>query len=89
MTKFNDREKVTVLKDLLSNGNKVSVSDLTDALGSSRRARRAIFVARQDGLTLEAVRDTGKAVTGYIWVNPPTTAQTAQTIETADVVVAA
>ena len=72
MGKFNDRDKINALVALLkTGGNSVTVAELTSVLVTPRRARRAIFIARKDGMKLEAVRDTGKAVTGYVWINPP------------------
>ncbi len=69
MGKFNDREKINILKTLFEASNPVKVSDILDQLETPRRVRRALFVARQDGMHLEAIRDTGKTVTEYLWTN--------------------
>lgn len=63
---MNDQEKVRVLVGLLKAGsNVVNVSDLLDKLGTPRRARRAIFMARKAGIFLSAVRQGGRGVVAY------------------------
>lgn len=66
---MNDQEKVRVLVRLLEAGsNVVNVADLLDKLGTPRRARRAIFMARKAGIFLSAVRDGGRGVVAYTLV---------------------
>lgn len=67
--KMTDKQKLEMLKALLKAGNgSVSAADLLAKTGTARRARRALFVARKDGMILEAVRTNGRAVTSYVQV---------------------
>lgn len=56
-----------VLDLLKSNSNRFTPAQLEKATGSPRRARRALFLARKEGVTLEAIRDSGRAVTAYVF----------------------
>lgn len=56
-----------VLDLLKSNSNRFTPAQLEKATGSPRRARRALFLARKAGVTLEAIRDNGRAVTAYVF----------------------
>lgn len=59
-------DKVQIIRDLLADGNgRFTVAELLAKAGSERRARSAIFLAREGGLGLEPVRD-GREVTAYI-----------------------
>jgi len=59
-------DKVQLISDLLADGQgRFSVADLLVKAGSERRARSAIFLAREDGIGLEPIRD-GREVTHYI-----------------------
>jgi hypothetical protein len=59
--------KAQYVIDLLkSNSNRFTPAQLESATGSPRRARRALFLARKAGLALEAIRDSGRAVTAYV-----------------------
>ena len=69
MTKMTDKDKLEILKSLLKTGNgTVSAADLLTATGTARRARRTLFVARKDGMVMEAVRTNGRAVTFYVQI---------------------
>lgn len=60
--------KAQFVIDLLkSNSNRFTPAQLEKATGSPRRARRALFLARKEGVTLEAIRDSGRAVTAYVF----------------------
>ena len=60
--------KAQYVIDLLkSNSNRFTPAQLEKATGSPRRARRALFLARKEGVTLEAIRDGGRAVTAYVF----------------------
>lgn len=59
--------KAQFVIDLLkSNANRFTPAQLEQATGSPRRARRALFLARKAGVSLEAIRDSGRAVTAYV-----------------------
>lgn len=59
--------KAQYVIDLLkSNSNRFTPAQLESVTGSPRRARRALFLARKAGLALEAIRDSGRAVTAYV-----------------------
>lgn len=59
-------DKVQIINDLLADGQgRFSVADLLVKAGSERRARSAIFLAREGGIGLEPIRD-GREVTHYI-----------------------
>jgi hypothetical protein len=59
--------KAQFVIDLLkTNANRFTPVQLETATGSPRRARRALFLARKAGVTLEAIRDSGRAVTAYV-----------------------
>jgi hypothetical protein len=59
--------KAQFVIDLLkSNANRFTPEQLETATGSPRRARRALFLARKEGVKLEAIRDSGRAVTAYV-----------------------
>ena len=59
--------KAQFVIDLLkSNANRFTPEQLEKATGSPRRARRALFLARKAGVSLEAIRDSGRAVTAYV-----------------------
>lgn len=59
--------KAQFVIDLLkTNANRFTPAQLEQATGSPRRARRALFLARKAGVTLEAIRDSGRAVTAYV-----------------------
>lgn len=59
-------DKVQIIRDLLADGQgRFSVADLLVKAGSERRARSAIFLAREGGVGLEPIRD-GREVTHYI-----------------------
>jgi predicted Fe-Mo cluster-binding NifX family protein len=55
-----------VIDLLKSNSNRFTPVQLEKATGSPRRARRALFLARKEGVILEAIRDGGRAVTAYV-----------------------
>lgn len=60
--------KAQFVIDLLkSNSNRFTPEQLEKATGSPRRARRALFLARKEGVILEAIRDGGRAVTAYVF----------------------
>ena len=59
-------DKVQIIRDLLADGQgRFSVTELLVKAGSERRARSAIFLAREGGVGLEPIRD-GREVTHYI-----------------------
>jgi hypothetical protein len=59
-------DKVQIIIDLLADGNgRFTVAELLAKAGSERRARSAIFLARQAGCGLEPIRD-GREVISYI-----------------------
>lgn len=59
--------KAQYVIDLLkSNSNRFTPAQLESVTGSPRRARRALFLARKAGVALEAIRDSGRAVTAYV-----------------------
>lgn len=55
-----------VVNLLKANSNRFTPAQLDAATGSERRSRSALYWARQAGLAVEAVRDSGRAVTAYI-----------------------
>jgi hypothetical protein len=55
-----------VVNLLKANGNRFTPEQLDAATGSERRSRSALYWARQAGLAVEAVRDSGRAVTAYV-----------------------
>lgn len=60
--------KAQFVIDLLkSNSNRFTPAQLEKVTGSPRRARRALFLARKEGVTLEAIRDSGRTVTAYVF----------------------
>jgi len=60
--------KAQFVIDLLkSNSTRFTPAQLEQATGSPRRARRALFLARKEGVTLEAIRDSGRTVTAYVF----------------------
>lgn len=60
--------KAQYVIDLLkSNSNRFTPAQLEKVTGTPRRARRALFLARKAGVTLEALRDSGRAVTAYVF----------------------
>jgi hypothetical protein len=59
-----------VLDLLQSNSNRFNTVQLLNAVGNERRARSALFHARLSGMTLEALRDGGRAVIAYILNGP-------------------
>lgn len=59
-------DKVQIITDLLEAGNgRFTVAELLVKAGSERRARSAIFLAREAGTGLEPIRD-GREVIAYI-----------------------
>jgi hypothetical protein len=59
-------DKVQIITDLLATGNgRFTVAELLAAAGSERRARSAIFLAREAGEGLEPIRD-GREVIAYL-----------------------
>ena len=59
-------DKVQIITDLLAAGNgRFTVAELLAAAGSERRARSAIFLAREAGEGLEPIRD-GREVIAYL-----------------------
>lgn len=60
-------QKASFVVNLLkANGNRFTPEQLDAATGSERRSRSALYWARQLGLAIEAVRDSGRAVTAYV-----------------------
>jgi hypothetical protein len=60
--------KAQFVIDLLkSNANRFTPAQLEKVAGSPRRARRALFLARKEGVKLEAIRDNGRTVTAYVF----------------------
>jgi hypothetical protein len=51
---------------LKSNSNRFTPAQLLSATGNERRARSALSHARMAGVVLEAIRDSGRAVTAYV-----------------------
>jgi len=59
-------DKVQIITDLLAAGNgRFTVTELLVAAGTERRSRSAIFLAREQGIGLEPIRD-GREVIAYI-----------------------
>jgi len=59
--------KANIVIDLLkSNSNRFTAAQLLTAAGNERRARSALSHARMAGVALEAIRDSGRAVTAYV-----------------------
>ena len=65
--KVNPAKAKFVLDLLASNGNRFTPDELVAAAGNERRARSALSHARMSGVTLEAIRDAGRAVTAYVF----------------------
>lgn len=65
--KLNPAKAKFVLDLLASNGNRFTPDELVKAAGNERRARSALSHARMSGVTLEAIRDAGRAVTAYVF----------------------
>jgi len=63
---MNFKQADPVVNLLKANGNRFTPAQLDAATGSERRSRRALFLARQMGLAIEAVRDGGRGVTAYV-----------------------
>jgi hypothetical protein len=60
--------KAQYVIDLLkANKNRFTAVQLEKATGTARRARRALFLARKAGVSLEAIRDGGKSVVAYVF----------------------
>lgn len=60
--------KAQYVIDLLkANKNRFTAVQLEKATGTPRRARRALFLARKAGVSLEAIRDGGKSVVAYVF----------------------
>lgn len=68
--KLNPTKAKIVLDLLQSNSNRFTTVQLLNAVGNERRARSALFHARLSGMTLEALRDGGRAVIAYISNGP-------------------
>ena len=64
--KLNPTKANIVINLLKSNSNRFTTSQLLTAAGNERRARSALSHARMAGVTLEAIRDSGRAVTAYV-----------------------
>lgn len=64
--KLNPTKAKIVLDLLKSNSNRFTTVQLLNAVGNERRARSALFHARLSGMTLEALRDGGRAVIAYV-----------------------
>ena len=59
-------DKVQIITDLLAAGNgRFTVAELLVAAGTERRSRSAIFLAREQGIGLEPIRD-GREVIAYL-----------------------
>ena len=65
--KVNPAKAKFVVDLLASNGNRFTPDELVAAAGNERRARSALSHARMSGVTLEAIRDAGRAVTAYVF----------------------
>jgi hypothetical protein len=65
--KLNPAKAKFVLDLLASNGNRFTPDELVASAGNERRARSALSHARMSGVTLEAIRDAGRAVTAYVF----------------------
>lgn len=65
--KLNPAKAKFVLDLLATNGNRFTPDELVTAAGNERRARSALSHARMSGVTLEAIRDAGRAVTAYVF----------------------
>ena len=60
-------QKASFVVNLLkANSNRYTPEQLDAATGSERRSRSSLYWARQMGLAIEAVRDSGRAVTAYV-----------------------
>lgn len=64
--KLNPAKAQFVIDLLKSNSNRFTTAQLLSATGNERRARSALSHARMAGIVLEAVRDSGRAVTAYV-----------------------
>jgi len=64
--KLNPAKAQFVIDLLKSNSNRFTPAQLLSATGNERRARSALSHARMAGIVLEAVRDSGRAVTAYV-----------------------
>ena len=65
--KLNPAKAQFVIDLLKSNSNRFTPAQLLSATGGNeRRARSALSHARMAGIALEAIRDSGRAVTAYV-----------------------
>jgi hypothetical protein len=64
--KLNPTKANIVIALLKSNSNRFTAAQLLTAAGNERRARSALSHARMSGVILEAIRDSGRAVTAYV-----------------------
>jgi hypothetical protein len=64
--KLNPTKANIVIALLKSNSNRFTAVQLLTAAGNERRARSALSHARMSGVILEAIRDSGRAVTAYV-----------------------
>ncbi len=64
--KLNPTKANIVIALLKSNSNRFTAAQLLTAAGNERRARSALSHARMAGVALEAIRDSGRAVTAYV-----------------------
>jgi hypothetical protein len=64
--KLNPTKANIVISLLKTNSNRFTIVQLLKSAGNERRARSALSHARMAGVTLEAVRDGGRAVIAYI-----------------------
>ena len=64
--KLNPAKAQFVIDLLKSNSNRFTPAQLLSATGNERRARSALSHARMAGIALEAIRDSGRAVTAYV-----------------------
>ena len=64
--KLNPAKAQFVVDLLKSNSNRFTPAQLLSATGNERRARSALSHARMAGIVLEAIRDSGRAVTAYV-----------------------